>query len=428
MSNTLNILHTSDWHLGRRLYGHARYDEFTQFLDWLYDCLCTQNIDVLIVAGDIFDTMTPSHKAQQLYYQFLARIAQSIDQSSSCRCRHVIVVAGNHDSPTLIDAPKHLLKQLNVHVVGAAADNIEDEVITLYDVDDNPQAIVLTIPYLRDRDVRMSLSAQSSEDKNAQLIAGIKTHYQQACDIAKQRIKDYQQSHPQISLPLIATGHLYASGATTTVDDGVRELYIGTLGHINADIFDNEIDYVALGHLHVPQRVGGHEHIRYCGSPIPMGFGEANQSKQIIKVSFTSHLPEITTIDVPKFRHLKKIKGTLSHITTELQKLVDNNQPIWVEVFYDGSENLISTNFNQRLNSIIEGSQVNIIKAFNQQSFEKLLLQQSEQVEHLHELDEMEVFNRCLQINAISETERPALINCYQQILYEMRHEDIQAQ
>lgn len=424
MSSTLNVLHTSDWHLGRRLYGHARYDEFIQFLAWLYDCLCKQDIDVLVVAGDIFDTMTPSNKAQQLYYQFLARIAQSPE----CPCRHVIIVAGNHDSPSLVDAPKHLLKQLNVHVIGAATDDIADEVITLTDTDGNPQAVIMAVPYLRDRDVRISISAQSSEDKNAQLVAGIHAHYQHACDIAKQRLAHYQQSHPTATPPLIATGHLYASGATTTADDGVRELYIGTLGHINADIFDKDIDYVALGHLHVPQKIGGHEHIRYSGSPIAMGFGEARQSKQVVKVSFTGRQPSISTIAVPTFQRLAQIKGDLAHIKAELTKLVKDNQSIWVEVFYDGTDNAVQTNLNQQLNELVENSNIQLLKIFNQQSFDKILRQQGERAEHLHELNEIEVFERCLQMNGVSDTERPALMECYQQILYEMRHDDALAE
>ena len=94
----LKILHTSDWHLGRRLYGRLRYEEFEAFLQWLKDTISAQQVDILIVAGDIFDTMTPSNKAQALYYEFLGKV------SRSC-CQHVVIVAGNHDSPTFLDAP-----------------------------------------------------------------------------------------------------------------------------------------------------------------------------------------------------------------------------------------------------------------------------------------------------------------------------------
>ena len=117
----LTILHTSDWHLGRRLYGRMRYEEFEAFLSWLQETISAQKVDVLIVAGDIFDTMTPSNRAQALYYEFLGKV------SKLC-CEHIVIVAGNHDSPTFLDAPSKVLKFLNVHVIGTACDDLNDEV------------------------------------------------------------------------------------------------------------------------------------------------------------------------------------------------------------------------------------------------------------------------------------------------------------
>jgi len=108
----MKILHTSDWHLGRSLYGRKRYDEFSSFLDWLAQAIEDEKVDALLVAGDVFDTSTPSNRAQELYYRFLCRVA------ASC-CRHVVVVAGNHDSPSFLNAPKELLRALNVYVVGS---------------------------------------------------------------------------------------------------------------------------------------------------------------------------------------------------------------------------------------------------------------------------------------------------------------------
>ena len=118
----MNLLHTSDWHLGRTLYGKKRDDEFTAFLDWLLQTIEKEAIDVLIVAGDVFDTSAPSHFAQKLYYQFLCQVAAS-------SCRHVVVIAGNHDSPSFINAPQDLLAALNVHVIGQACENLADEVL-----------------------------------------------------------------------------------------------------------------------------------------------------------------------------------------------------------------------------------------------------------------------------------------------------------
>ena len=131
----MKILHTSDWHLGRSLYGRKRYQEFTQFLDWLRVTIENESIDVLLVAGDIFDTSTPSNRAQELYYRFLYEV------SGSC-CRHIVVIAGNHDSPSFLNAPKQLLRALNVYVVGQITESPEDEVVVLSDEQNLPQAIV----------------------------------------------------------------------------------------------------------------------------------------------------------------------------------------------------------------------------------------------------------------------------------------------
>ena len=274
----LTILHTSDWHLGRRLYGRLRYDEFEAFLSWLQDTISAQQVDVLIVAGDIFDTMTPSNKAQALYYEFLGTV------SKSC-CQHVVIVAGNHDSPTFLDAPSNVLKFLNVHIVGTACDDLNDEVIVLDNADGTPHCIIAAVPYLRDRDVRGSSAGESAQSKDANVIAGICAHYDEVARIAKTKQAELAKAHKR-HIPIIATGHLFAAGGTTTDDDGVRELYVGSLGKVSADMFDDCFDYVALGHLHVPQRVGGRENIRYSGSPIAMGFGEARQQKQVLLVQF----------------------------------------------------------------------------------------------------------------------------------------------
>lgn len=274
----LTILHTSDWHLGRRLYGRMRYEEFEAFLSWLQETISAQKVDVLIVAGDIFDTMTPSNRAQALYYEFLGKV------SKLC-CEHIIIVAGNHDSPTFLDAPSKVLKFLNVHVIGTACDDLNDEVLVLDAVDGTPHCIIAAVPYLRDRDVRGSHAGESADSKDANVIKGIRAHYDEVASIAKARQEHLSNAH-QRHIPIIATGHLFAAGSKTTEDDGVRDLYVGSLGQISADMFDDGFDYVALGHLHVPQRVGGCEHIRYSGSPIAMGFGEAKQQKQVLLVEF----------------------------------------------------------------------------------------------------------------------------------------------
>lgn len=143
----IKILHTSDWHIGKRLYSKKRYYEFNAFLDWLVKEIKKRSVDVLIVAGDIFDTTTPSNTGQRLYYQFLKNV-------SVTSCRHVVIIGGNHDSPSLLEAPRELLKVLQVRVVASVPENREDQVLLLKNNTGECELIVCAVPYLRDRDSR----------------------------------------------------------------------------------------------------------------------------------------------------------------------------------------------------------------------------------------------------------------------------------
>jgi len=196
----MKVLHTSDWHIGRALYGRKRYEELEAFLNWLAGLIEDENIDVLLVAGDVFDNSTPSNHAQELYYRFLCRAAASSH-------RHVVITAGNHDSPSFLDAPKELLTFLNVHVVGCASDSPADEVIMLSGPDTEPRLIVCAIPYLRDRDIRTAEAGESVEDKERKIMEGIRNHYRLVCDAAEEK-----RAMLKKPVPIVAMGHLFAAG------------------------------------------------------------------------------------------------------------------------------------------------------------------------------------------------------------------------
>ncbi|MDD2942362.1 MAG: exonuclease SbcCD subunit D C-terminal domain-containing protein, partial [bacterium] len=347
----MKILHTADWHIGRILYGRKRYEEFEAFLVWLAETIQQNEIDVLLVAGDVFDTSAPSNRAQELYYRFLCRVAGS-------SCRHVVVIAGNHDSPSFLNAPKELLKALNVHVVGNASEAMADEVLVLRNEQDAPELIVCAVPYLRDRDIRLAEVGESIEDKERKLIEGICNHYAVVADLAQQK-----RSELAVDIPIVGMGHLFTAGGQTVDGDGVRELYVGPLAHVTAGIFPECLDYVALGHLHVPQKVGGSEIIRYSGSPLPMGFGEATQQKIVCQVEFRqepgfrrelgqstensielneiSNRTTVQLIDVPVLQKLECIKGDLDGILTRIRELSaacrQDGSSVWLEVLYEGS-------------------------------------------------------------------------------------------
>lgn len=408
----MKFLHTSDWHIGRSLYGRKRYDEFSAFLDWLARFIETQNVDALLVAGDVFDTGTPSNRSQALYYRFLCKVA------ASC-CRHVVIIAGNHDSPSFLNAPKELLRALNVHVVSSITGNPEDEVIFLAGPSGVPEAIVCAVPYLRDRDIRVARAGESIDDKNAGLVQGMQQHYEDVGRVAQEKIKECG------NIPVVGMGHLFAAGGKTIDGDGVRELYVGSLAHVGKDVFPACMDYVALGHLHVPQLVGNQDHIRYSGSPIPMGYGEARQEKTVVSVAFDDGTPRIKDHLVPCFQALERISGGMETIIQRIVEQKSRNSRAWLEIEYTGSE--IAGNLRQMIEEAVADTGMEIRRIKNKRMVERIINRTGEE-ETLDNLDVTDVFIRLLDAYDVEEKERPALIQAYSETVTALHEQDKNAQ
>ena len=413
----MKILHTSDWHIGRTLYGRKRYEEFENFLTWLAESIQKNEIDALLVAGDVFDTSAPSNRAQELYYRFLCRVAAS-------SCRHVVVIAGNHDSPSFLNAPRELLKALNVHVVGSSSESLEDEVLVLRSELNAPELIVCAVPYLRDRDIRVAEAGESVEDKERKLLAGIRSHYAEVAALAEQKREELR-----VDIPIVAMGHLFTAGGQTIDGDGVRELYVGSLAHVTAGIFPASFDYLALGHLHVPQKVNGLETIRYSGSPLPMGFGEAKQQKSVCLVVFNHEKgqgkpPSVQLIDVPVFQKLERVKGDWESISSRMLELSATDFQGWVEVIYEGEE--VIGDLRERLETAVSGTGVEILRIKNNRIIDHVLGQIHEE-ETLDDLDVNDVFERCLAVHEVPEDQRPELLRAYQETVSSLYEDDVKA-
>ncbi len=409
----MKILHTSDWHLGRSLYGRKRYEEFAGFLDWLAHLLEQEHIDVLLVAGDIFDTTAPSNRAQELYYQFLCRAAEST-------CRHVVITAGNHDSPSFLNAPRELLRHLQVYIVGNTGDSPEEEVFLLKDSHGEAELIVCAVPYLRDRDIRSVEAGETPEDKERKLIEGIRGHYALVAEQAQDILNGLEKP-----VPVIAMGHLFAAGGNTVEGDGVRELYVGTLAHVRADIFPAEFDYVALGHLHTAQLVAGQEKIRYSGTPLPMSFSEASRDKQVIMINFNEDQMEITPIPVPLFQALRSIRGDWEQIEQQIILLKSEAQSVWLEIIYEGAE--IISDLREKLDELVADTDLEILRVKNNRLWEqeKSLLGEGEM---LSELDVAEVFELCLQAHDVETEQGEDLLKLYNEVVDLLNTEDLRAE
>lgn len=343
----MRLLHTADWHLGQRLLDFDRKDEHEIVLNWMLDTVSRQQVDVLLIAGDVFDSANPPNYALALYYQFLRKLL------GTC-CQQVVVIGGNHDSPALLNAPSDLLKGLNIHIVGGVSKNMRGEVdyaasVLPLVIDGKVGALVAAVPFLRNRDLKFSVPEETASAHAEAIRCAIKAHYQSIADL--KIIRD--EKH----LPLIATGHLYVQGGV--LSDSEQEIYLGNLGRVGAEVFPDCFDYVALGHLHRPQIVHKQARIRYAGSPIPLSFSEYKDEKQVNIVSFKDGaLESVTPLAVPLPRKLRRMRGTLEEIEQKICAVPPKDKSAhalndWVEVLVS-DPNIPNVRIEEKIRQLAE--------------------------------------------------------------------------
>lgn len=300
----MKILHTADWHLGKRLYQTDLLEDSRRFVDWLLQTIEEREIDVLLVAGDIFDTANPSTEAMQVYYDFLKKLIH-------LKCR-LIITGGNHDSAAVLNGPRELLALLDVHVIGGACEDCHDEVLPLLDRRGKLQAAVAAVPFLRDRDLKRSVEGETFEDRRMAVRAGIQRRYDQVHAHGRKTYPD---------IPLLGMGHLFVNGSATSDND--EKLHsIGTLDLFEVSLFP-AFDYLALGHIHRPQMLGKMEYVRYSGSPTALSFSERLDEKLVIHIEIKNNkVTDIQEIKVPRFRQLRRFTGSF----TEIETLINSYQ------------------------------------------------------------------------------------------------------
>ncbi|MGL4250322.1 MAG: exonuclease SbcCD subunit D C-terminal domain-containing protein [Aeromonas sp.] len=281
----MKILHTADWHLGHQLHGHDRRFEHDAFLDWLSDTLKARAIDTLLVAGDLFDTANPPASAWQQLYRFLARLRAEMPHLN------MVLIGGNHDSPSKLDAPHELLRAFDLHLVGSISRDGEGNLdtdrllIPLQDRAGNIAAWCAAVPFLRSSDLRVEQLAEGQD----RLIEGVRQVYAEVLAEGRARCGE--------DLPLIAMGHAYlAAGQLSELSE--RRVLGGNQHALPADLFA-PADYTALGHLHLAQSPA--EGVHYSGSPLPLSLAEANYNHQVLEVTFAGRkLAGLERLTVPR--------------------------------------------------------------------------------------------------------------------------------
>ncbi len=407
----MRIIHTSDWHLGQHFYGKSRAKEHQKFLSWLISQISELKIDVVIVAGDIFDTGTPPSYAREMYFNFIGEI-----QPFDCQ---LIVLAGNHDSVAMLGESKDLLASLSTKVITHAVpisasvteeacdqQPIKEQVFTVKNTKNQAQAVICAVPFIRPRDVIKSIAGQSAQEKQQSLQQAITLHYQALYQRASLLAKE---SSPP--LPIIATGHLTALGVSQS--DSVRDIYIGTLEALPSTAFP-PADYIALGHIHRAQKVAKSEHIRYSGSPIALSFDEAKQDKRVLMVEFEQgSLARVTDLIVPCFQPLAMIKSTLETLSKDVEKVIDEHvlfdqkrQRMWLDIEIQNSDYL--TDLQSRITRLVADFPVEVLLLRRSKQARKSL-QESQGLQEkttLSELTYTEVFaSRLAQVEWPTEQE-----------------------
>ena len=324
----MKFIHTADWHLGNTMHDIDRTRETEAFLEWLETEIATVGAEALVIAGDVFDVVNPSNIAKTQYYRFLASLLKT-------NCTNVVVVGGNHDSGSLLDAPAEILGALNINVVGSINNrSIDDLVVELKDGDGQAIGLCCAVPFMRNMELEQFYKSSigdengtSDEDLLKRLYADV---YRRAVEIRGDR-----------EIPIIATGHLFACNLSgrdsegsdssaenrtvavleTSIDDGVREV-VGTLGNVDVSTFPNELDYVALGHIHYTSMVAKNPKVRYSGSPFVMGFDEARCKRYVLAVEVGANaVPAVAKIEVPKAVRFEQFKGDLVTLKSDLRNL-----------------------------------------------------------------------------------------------------------
>lgn len=348
----MRLFHTSDWHLGQNLHGQERDFEHASFLTWLLARLAERKPDVLLIAGDIFDTINPPVKAQERLYDFIVNAHEQQPLLT------IVMIAGNHDSGSRIELPAPLMRRLRTHALGRVlwlddgTLDVERLLLPLPNASGEIGAWCLALPFLRPAEV-------TGPNLGDNYLRGIGQVHELLIAAANLKRKPGQA--------LIAISHAHMAGGSVS-EDSERSLIIGNAEALPASLFGESITYVALGHLHKPQRVNGEERIRYSGSPIPLSFSEIGYQHQILEIDCDGdQLRSVETLLIPRAVNLQRIgPAPLAELLVQLKELPDidlladiDRQP-WLEVRVRLDEP--QPDLRNQIEAVLEGKAVRLVR------------------------------------------------------------------
>lgn len=397
----MRLFHTSDWHLGQNLHGQERDFEHGRFLTWLLARLAERQPDVLLIAGDIFDTVNPPVKAQERLYDFIVNAHEQQPKLT------IVMIAGNHDSGSRIELPAPLMRRLRTHALGRVlwlddgTLDVERLLLPLPNAKGEVGAWCLALPFLRPAEVTG---------------AALGDNYLRGMGRVHELLIEAANLKRQPGQALIAVSHAHMAGGSVS-EDSERSLIIGNAEALPASLFGPSITYVALGHLHKPQRVNGEERIRYSGSPIPLSFSEIGYAHQILEINCDGdQLRSVETLLIPRAVNLQRVgPAPLAELLGQLKELPDidlladiERQP-WLEVRVRLDEP--QPDLRNQIEGALQGKAVRLVRIAAEYAG-KGSGDGSDDGDGLIELDQLtplELFSRAWQENYGSEVDEQTL-------------------
>ncbi|WP_293878983.1 exonuclease SbcCD subunit D [Sphingobacterium sp. UBA1498] len=407
----MKILHTADWHIGQLFHEYDRTYEHQQFLDWLVEILHHEEIDVLLISGDVFDISNPSAQSIRMFYSFLN---QATSRNPDLQ---IIITAGNHDSASRLEAPKPLLLSSKIHIVGLVEKDAEGKIdyekliVPIYDQAGRIKIYCLAVPFLRMGDY------PTIPDCSNPYTEGVTALYKELFDYAQEKIKDDQI--------IISMGHLHTHHAEITELDTTERPIMGGVECIPATTFHDDIKYVALGHIHKAQKIGGKDHVRYAGSPLPMSFSEINYKHQVIAFDLDDEMRNLRSIEIPLFVPLLRVPlkhQPLHDVIALLEQLPPSDEAnkatipyLEVRVFLEGPEPAL----RHKVEVALRQKKVRLAKIDVKYPDSKTVQHQLIAPEQLQELKPIDVFGRIYHTrynSAIPEE----ILHLFQQVVEEV--------
>jgi exonuclease SbcD len=401
------LLHLSDLHLGQRFHDQDRSKDEQYALDQVSEICRDRLIDVVVLAGDIFDTANPGAKEVQRYHRFLAELALDIKVGT------IVVIAGNHDSALRIEGPREIFEQCNIHTIGSfqLQDNPEKVKVKLKCRQGHMIGHALAIPYLKDGDIRVIKSGETA-------IESAKS-FRQAVQEKMTELHAQMDQH----WPYISIGHAFCTNATLAGDE--RPVQIGNLGTLPAAALAGGASYLALGHLHRPQALSGNEHWRYSGSLLPTGFDECDTSCSVVYADIPDAGPatNIEQIPLQPHRQYLHIKGPTQRILKAIETLtpaIEAKPSPWLKISikdHEWSSGLqqVMTDLAIRKGWQVLGIQVNIEQKKEQGHASNSQNAESPPQEHLLS-DPKAVFETLLDEKAYPMAQRNDIVQAFQKL------------